>query len=103
MDLFFFISFQFKPSCFFLLFFFLVTDKSGAKGQDGKSAKKASVSKPNSIKSMFMNSNVKKPAEVSDHVIERILFHSIICRLSLNQTVYYGDVWVVEKRGPVQR
>ncbi|XP_053344293.1 DNA polymerase alpha catalytic subunit isoform X2 [Clarias gariepinus] len=38
-------------------------NKSGAKGGEGKNAKKASVSKPNSIKSMFMNSNVKKPAE----------------------------------------
>ncbi|XP_060718299.1 DNA polymerase alpha catalytic subunit isoform X2 [Tachysurus vachellii] len=38
-------------------------NKPGAKGGDSKNAKKASVSKPNSIKSMFMNSNVKKPAE----------------------------------------
>ncbi|XP_017309249.1 DNA polymerase alpha catalytic subunit isoform X2 [Ictalurus punctatus] len=38
-------------------------NKSGAKGGDAKNAKKASVSKPNNIKSMFMNSNVKKPAE----------------------------------------
>ncbi|GAA6086254.1 DNA polymerase alpha catalytic subunit isoform X1, partial [Tachysurus ichikawai] len=38
-------------------------NKPGAKGGDVKNAKKASVSKPNSIKSMFMNSNVKKPAE----------------------------------------
>ncbi|XP_062841851.1 DNA polymerase alpha catalytic subunit [Trichomycterus rosablanca] len=38
--------------------------KSGAKGAESKDAKKkVSVSKPNSIKSMFMNSNVKKPAE----------------------------------------
>ncbi|XP_060755721.1 DNA polymerase alpha catalytic subunit isoform X2 [Neoarius graeffei] len=38
-------------------------NKSGAKGGDCKNAKKVSVSKPNSIKSMFMNSNVKKPVE----------------------------------------
>ncbi|MCJ8745884.1 hypothetical protein PDJAM_G00135430 [Pangasius djambal] len=38
-------------------------NKSGAKGGDGKNAKKASVSKPNSIKSLFMSSNVKKPVE----------------------------------------
>uniref|UniRef100_A0A672P5Y4 Uncharacterized protein n=1 Tax=Sinocyclocheilus grahami TaxID=75366 RepID=A0A672P5Y4_SINGR len=32
-------------------------------GDSKKNVKKVSVSKPNSIKSMFMNSNVKKPAE----------------------------------------
>ncbi|CAM4722751.1 unnamed protein product [Leuciscus chuanchicus] len=38
--------------------------KQGGKGGDSKkNAKKGSVSKPNSIKSMFMNSNVKKPTE----------------------------------------
>ncbi|KTF87113.1 hypothetical protein cypCar_00014990 [Cyprinus carpio] len=38
--------------------------KQGGKGGDSKkNGKKVSVSKPNSIKSMFMNSNVKKPAE----------------------------------------
>ncbi|TRY69884.1 hypothetical protein DNTS_015347, partial [Danionella cerebrum] len=38
--------------------------KQGAKGSDSKSnVKKSSVSKPNSIKSLFMNSNVKKPVE----------------------------------------
>uniref|UniRef100_A0A8C1WZ08 DNA polymerase n=1 Tax=Cyprinus carpio TaxID=7962 RepID=A0A8C1WZ08_CYPCA len=38
--------------------------KQGGKGGDSKkNVKKVSVSKPNSIKSMFMNSNVKKPAE----------------------------------------
>lgn len=38
--------------------------KQAAKGGDSKkNVKKSSVSKPNSIKSMFMNSNVKKPAE----------------------------------------
>lgn len=38
----------------------------GAKGADSKNnIKKAAVAKPNSIKNLFMNSNVKKPAEVS--------------------------------------
>ncbi|KAK7879394.1 hypothetical protein WMY93_030730 [Mugilogobius chulae] len=38
--------------------------KAGAKGAESKkNVKKTSVSKPNSIKSLFMNSNVKKPAE----------------------------------------
>ncbi|XP_026057085.1 DNA polymerase alpha catalytic subunit-like [Carassius auratus] len=38
--------------------------KQGGKGGDSKkNVKKVSVSKPNSIKSMFMNSSVKKPAE----------------------------------------
>lgn len=38
--------------------------KAGAKGAESrKNIKKAAVSKPNSIKSLFMNSNVKKPAE----------------------------------------
>ncbi|XP_036414647.1 DNA polymerase alpha catalytic subunit [Colossoma macropomum] len=35
----------------------------GGESKDGKNAKKLAVSKPNSIKSMFMNSNVRKPAE----------------------------------------
>uniref|UniRef100_A0AAR2JSV1 DNA-directed DNA polymerase n=1 Tax=Pygocentrus nattereri TaxID=42514 RepID=A0AAR2JSV1_PYGNA len=35
----------------------------GGVSKDGKNAKKVAVSKPNSIKSMFMNSNVRKPAE----------------------------------------
>ncbi|XP_028289238.1 DNA polymerase alpha catalytic subunit isoform X2 [Parambassis ranga] len=38
--------------------------KAGAKGRDAKkTVKKNVVSKPNSIKSLFMNSNVKRPAE----------------------------------------
>ncbi|XP_024136080.1 DNA polymerase alpha catalytic subunit isoform X1 [Oryzias melastigma] len=38
--------------------------KGGAKGAESKkTAKKAAVTKPNTIKSLFMNSNVKKPAE----------------------------------------
>ncbi|XP_028815477.1 DNA polymerase alpha catalytic subunit isoform X2 [Denticeps clupeoides] len=40
--------------------------KAGGKrgdGKDKKNVKKVVVSKPNSIKSLFMNSNVKKPAE----------------------------------------
>ncbi|KAB5533294.1 hypothetical protein PHYPO_G00130120 [Pangasianodon hypophthalmus] len=37
-------------------------NRSGAKGGDGKNAKKASVTKPNSIKSLFLNSNVKNPS-----------------------------------------
>uniref|UniRef100_A0AAY4AWZ0 DNA-directed DNA polymerase n=1 Tax=Denticeps clupeoides TaxID=299321 RepID=A0AAY4AWZ0_9TELE len=38
-----------------------VSDKGD--GKDKKNVKKVVVSKPNSIKSLFMNSNVKKPAE----------------------------------------
>ncbi|KAI5092012.1 DNA polymerase alpha catalytic subunit [Silurus meridionalis] len=38
-------------------------NNSGAKGIEGRNGKRSSVTKPNSIKSMFMNSNVKKPAE----------------------------------------
>uniref|UniRef100_A0A3Q4G8D8 DNA polymerase n=1 Tax=Neolamprologus brichardi TaxID=32507 RepID=A0A3Q4G8D8_NEOBR len=38
--------------------------KGGAKGADSrKNVKKSVVAKPNSIKSLFMNSNVKRPAE----------------------------------------
>lgn len=50
-------------------FFPFFVGKGGAKGAESKkTAKKAAVTKPNTIKSLFMNSNVKKPAEV------RILF-----------------------------
>uniref|UniRef100_A0A3B4X0P2 DNA polymerase n=1 Tax=Seriola lalandi dorsalis TaxID=1841481 RepID=A0A3B4X0P2_SERLL len=39
-------------------------DKPGATGADSKkTAKKSVVAKPNTIKSLFMNSNVKRPAE----------------------------------------
>uniref|UniRef100_A0A8C1IJM7 DNA polymerase n=1 Tax=Cyprinus carpio TaxID=7962 RepID=A0A8C1IJM7_CYPCA len=48
--------------------------KSGKGGDSKKNVKKVSVSKPNSIKSMFMNSNVKKPAEFG---IFRRLFSAI--------------------------
>uniref|UniRef100_A0A8C5C1N9 DNA polymerase n=1 Tax=Gadus morhua TaxID=8049 RepID=A0A8C5C1N9_GADMO len=42
-------------------------DDASAKGADSKkNLKKTAVAKPNSIKSLFMNSNVKKPAEVCD-------------------------------------
>uniref|UniRef100_A0A8C5BX58 DNA polymerase n=1 Tax=Gadus morhua TaxID=8049 RepID=A0A8C5BX58_GADMO len=42
-------------------------DVASAKGADSKkNLKKTAVAKPNSIKSLFMNSNVKKPAEVCD-------------------------------------
>ncbi|KAK2859392.1 hypothetical protein Q5P01_004012 [Channa striata] len=37
--------------------------KAGTKGADSKKTVKKSVVKPNSIKSLFMNSNVKRPAE----------------------------------------
>ena len=42
------------------------TGKASAKAADSKKngKKAAAVAKPNSIKSLFMNSNVKKPAEV---------------------------------------
>lgn len=87
-------------------FFLRITDKPG-KGGDGKNAKKASVSKPNSIKSMFMNSNVKKPAEVSDHTMELILFSLYtygyyICMGISVINVYYVIVWVAEKCGHLQ-
>uniref|UniRef100_W5KK76 DNA polymerase n=1 Tax=Astyanax mexicanus TaxID=7994 RepID=W5KK76_ASTMX len=39
-----------------------VAEKGGG-SKENKNAKKLAVSKPNSIKSMFMNSNVKRPAE----------------------------------------
>lgn len=39
--------------------------RAGAKGPDAKkNVKKSVVAKPNTIKSLFMNSNVKRPAEV---------------------------------------
>lgn len=44
---------------------FVFAGKAGAKGADSKkNAKKSAVAKPNTIKSLFMNSNVKRPAEV---------------------------------------
>lgn len=67
--------------CFSIYVFSFLTDKSGAKGGDRKKVHKVSVSKPNSIKSMFMNSNVKKPAEVRDHVMERILAYDAYTRV----------------------
>ncbi|KAL1006634.1 hypothetical protein UPYG_G00074730 [Umbra pygmaea] len=39
------------------------SSKAGAKRSDSKNNVKKSVAKPNSIKSLFMNSNVKKPSE----------------------------------------
>lgn len=39
--------------------------RAGARGADAKkNVKKSVVAKPNTIKSLFMNSNVKRPAEV---------------------------------------
>lgn len=47
------------------LVLFALAGNSSAKGATAKKQiKKATVAKPNSIKSLFMNSNVKKPAEV---------------------------------------
>lgn len=44
---------------------FVFAGKAGAKGADSKkNVKKSVVAKPNTIKSLFMNSNVKRPAEV---------------------------------------
>lgn len=44
------------------------TGRAGAKGADAKkNVKKCVVAKPNTIKSLFMNSNVKRPAEVHWH------------------------------------
>lgn len=46
-------------------FFFVFAGKASAKGADSKkTVKKSAVAKPNTIKSLFMNSNVKRPAEV---------------------------------------
>lgn len=43
----------------------LLAGKAGAKGADAKKiVKKSAVAKPNTIKSLFMSSNVKRPAEV---------------------------------------
>lgn len=45
---------------------FVFTGKAGAKAAASrKSVNKPAVTKPNTIKSLFMNSNVKRPAEVS--------------------------------------
>uniref|UniRef100_A0A8C2ZNP8 DNA polymerase n=1 Tax=Cyclopterus lumpus TaxID=8103 RepID=A0A8C2ZNP8_CYCLU len=42
----------------------VVESKKGSKGADSKkNVKKSAVAKPNTIKSLFMNSNVKRPAE----------------------------------------
>lgn len=44
------------------------TGRAGAKGADAKkNVKKCVVAKPNTIKRLFMNSNVKRPAEVRWH------------------------------------
>uniref|UniRef100_A0A8C3G2R0 DNA polymerase n=1 Tax=Cyclopterus lumpus TaxID=8103 RepID=A0A8C3G2R0_CYCLU len=41
-----------------------VVERKGSKGADSKkNVKKSAVAKPNTIKSLFMNSNVKRPAE----------------------------------------
>lgn len=84
-----------------VVLFLLLIDKPGAKGGDVKNAKKASVSKPNSIKSMFMNSNVKKPAEVSDHMTAYFIVHVRTCNVVI--IVNYIDVCMAEKCGPLQR
>lgn len=48
-----------------LSIWFVLTGKGGTKGGESKKTlKKSSVAKPNTIKSLFMNSNVKRPAEV---------------------------------------
>lgn len=47
---------------------FVFAGKAGVKGADSKkNVKKSAVAKPNTIKSLFMNSNVKRPAEVRHH------------------------------------
>lgn len=47
------------------LYLFVFAGKAGAKGTDSKkSVKKSAVAKPNTIKNLFMNSNVRRPAEV---------------------------------------
>lgn len=41
------------------------TGRAGARGAEAKkNVKKSVVAKPNTIKSLFMNSSVKRPAEV---------------------------------------
>lgn len=60
----------------------VATGKAGAKAAESKkNVKKTAVSKPNSIKSLFMNSNVKKPAEVC----------TVCYTLVLNNT-FWGDL-----------
>lgn len=82
--------------CFCSHVFSLLTDKPGAKG-DGKKAKKASVSKPNSIKSMFMNSNVKKPAEVRDHVFYCIIRIHVCIFVKNNVFVFLEKCRLVQR------
>uniref|UniRef100_A0A8C8MIY5 DNA polymerase n=1 Tax=Oncorhynchus tshawytscha TaxID=74940 RepID=A0A8C8MIY5_ONCTS len=54
--------------------------EKGAKGADSKNnIKKAAVAKPNSIKNLFMNSNVKKPAEVSVCICAPVHQKSLLC------------------------
>lgn len=49
--------------------------KAGVKGTDSKkTVKKSAVAKPNTIKNLFMNSNVKRPAEVCF-----CWHHSLLC------------------------
>lgn len=48
-----------------IIHFFVFAGKASAKGADSKkTVKKSVVAKPNTIKSLFMNSNVKRPVEV---------------------------------------
>lgn len=54
-----------KTKCILNNFVIYNAGKAGAKGADAKkNVKKSVVAKPNTIKSLFMNSNVKRPAEV---------------------------------------
>ncbi|XP_051969816.1 DNA polymerase alpha catalytic subunit-like isoform X2 [Xyrauchen texanus] len=62
--------------------------KSGGKGGDSKkNVKKVAVSKPNSIKTMFMNSNVKKPAEKDVDLSKDDLLGDILQDLHSEKTV----------------
>uniref|UniRef100_A0A665VTB0 DNA polymerase n=1 Tax=Echeneis naucrates TaxID=173247 RepID=A0A665VTB0_ECHNA len=62
-----------------------------------KSGRKPVVAKPNTIKSLFMNSNAKRPAEVS-------LRFSIFILLSLSRSCRIGSSWGQEDedRAPVE-
>uniref|UniRef100_A0A669E3S9 Polymerase (DNA directed), alpha 1 n=1 Tax=Oreochromis niloticus TaxID=8128 RepID=A0A669E3S9_ORENI len=93
--------------------------KGGAKGGDSKkNVKKSVVAKPNSIKSLFMNSNVKRPAEkdvdlskddllgdilqdlhseVGNSSFKNFLAVSLLCSLSRSSRI--GSSWGQEEEG----
>uniref|UniRef100_A0A672SW17 DNA polymerase alpha catalytic subunit-like n=1 Tax=Sinocyclocheilus grahami TaxID=75366 RepID=A0A672SW17_SINGR len=62
--------------------------EKNSKRDSKKNVKKVSVSKPNSIKSMFMNSNVKKPAEKHVDLSQDDLLGDILQDLHSEVNVY---------------